>query len=231
MNGDETILDIGCGDGKNTADVSAFVPEGSVIGVDPSSDMIKWASAQYDPREYPNLKFGIGSLIEPKVQGSFDIVMTLCVMQHCFEHKKAMEKMHSILKPGGKLLILVPANKESNWSAAVKSVCQGPKWSSYWKDYEPRIFLNCDQSKKLLSETNYEILSVENLLTVDPFIDKEDLVAWMMGTYPPLIPKELERSFFSEVIDAYISLSPEAMNEDGTIYVSYSATRVVAKSI
>jgi ubiquinone/menaquinone biosynthesis C-methylase UbiE len=47
LNGNEHILDIRCGDGKITADISKFVPEGKVHGIDISGDMILWAQKQY----------------------------------------------------------------------------------------------------------------------------------------------------------------------------------------
>jgi ubiquinone/menaquinone biosynthesis C-methylase UbiE len=34
VSSDANILDIGCGDGKITADISKFVPEGKVVGID-----------------------------------------------------------------------------------------------------------------------------------------------------------------------------------------------------
>ena len=37
---DKHILDIGCGDGKITAHLAAVVPQGRVMGVDLSSEMI-----------------------------------------------------------------------------------------------------------------------------------------------------------------------------------------------
>ena len=40
LKGDEKILDVGCGDGKITADLSRFVPEGIVTGIDPSKGML-----------------------------------------------------------------------------------------------------------------------------------------------------------------------------------------------
>ncbi|PJD96722.1 MAG: hypothetical protein CK425_05105 [Parachlamydia sp.] len=43
LKGNEHILDVGCGDGKITADLSKFVPSGSVIGIDPSLAMLAWA--------------------------------------------------------------------------------------------------------------------------------------------------------------------------------------------
>ena len=48
--GNEHILDVGCGDGKITAEIAARVPRGSVVGVDPSSDMIAFAT-KTSPRQ------------------------------------------------------------------------------------------------------------------------------------------------------------------------------------
>ena len=47
LKGDETLLDIGCGDGKVTAEIAACLPMGSVLGVDSSAEMIALAQSQY----------------------------------------------------------------------------------------------------------------------------------------------------------------------------------------
>ena len=43
LKGDETILDLGCGDGILTEQLSSFVPNGKVIGIDASTGMIETA--------------------------------------------------------------------------------------------------------------------------------------------------------------------------------------------
>jgi trans-aconitate 2-methyltransferase len=50
--GDETVLDIGCGNGTITAQIAYRVPQGSVLGVDPSHNMIAFASEAFG--QYPN---------------------------------------------------------------------------------------------------------------------------------------------------------------------------------
>ena len=40
LQGNERILDVGCGNGKTTAEIAARVPQGSVTGVDASAEMI-----------------------------------------------------------------------------------------------------------------------------------------------------------------------------------------------
>src|SRR5882757_1470762 len=44
LRSDETVLDIGCGDGRTTAVIAQRVPNGTVLGVDLSADMVQHAS-------------------------------------------------------------------------------------------------------------------------------------------------------------------------------------------
>jgi len=39
LQGDESVLDVGCGDGKITADFATTLPRGRVVGIDSSPDM------------------------------------------------------------------------------------------------------------------------------------------------------------------------------------------------
>jgi trans-aconitate methyltransferase len=47
LRGDEHVLDVGCGDGKVTAEIAQTVPRGSVIGVDASPQMIEFAQKTF----------------------------------------------------------------------------------------------------------------------------------------------------------------------------------------
>ena len=53
------VLDVGCGDGRITALIAGRVPSGSVVGVDPSRDMIAHASKHFDPTTHTNLCFEV----------------------------------------------------------------------------------------------------------------------------------------------------------------------------
>ena len=51
------ILDVGCGDGKITADFAQSLPKSRVVGVDASPEMIAYAQNKYPFSKYPNLTF------------------------------------------------------------------------------------------------------------------------------------------------------------------------------
>jgi len=57
LEGSERVLDVGCGDGKITAEIATRVPRGSVVGVDASEAMISFASGQFASAARPNLRF------------------------------------------------------------------------------------------------------------------------------------------------------------------------------
>ena len=49
LKGSERVLDVGCGNGKVTAEIASRVPDGTVLGVDSSAEMIASARHQFGP--------------------------------------------------------------------------------------------------------------------------------------------------------------------------------------
>jgi len=47
LRGDETLFDIGCGDGKTTAEIASNLPHGKVVGIDSSPPMINLAQCSF----------------------------------------------------------------------------------------------------------------------------------------------------------------------------------------
>ena len=60
LRGDEHILDVGCGDGKVTAELARAVPRGQVVGMDASAEMISFARKTFSSGKISNLKFHTG---------------------------------------------------------------------------------------------------------------------------------------------------------------------------
>lgn len=53
---------------------------------------------------------------------------------------------------------------------------------------------------------------------MDPFIDQNEVLDWLEGTFAPVVPKNLAREFYHEWIEEYIRLDPQSIDENGTIY-------------
>jgi len=59
LQGDERVLDVGCGDGKVSAEIARAVPRGTVVGVDASPQMIEFARKTFPPLANSNLTFRV----------------------------------------------------------------------------------------------------------------------------------------------------------------------------
>lgn len=228
LNGDEHILDIGCGDGKITADISTFIPQGAILGIDPSKPMLDWARKQYCSLEYPNLAFQEGGFLEPNISESFDIIVSNCALQHCSNQSQAFENLAKLLKPGGKLWIMIPAVDNVAWKQARKVVQTSPKWACYWENIVPRKFFTIEECVELLNATNLQPQRVEKIQTLDPFVDREEFLSFLLGTFTPAVPSNMAKEFYNEIINEYLRLLPEAMNFDGVIEARFGRIEIEA---
>jgi hypothetical protein len=76
LRGDESLLDVGCGDGKITADFAKTIANGRVIGVDSSPEMVNYASQTYPTSQYPNLQFLCMDARSLVLAETFDVVFS-----------------------------------------------------------------------------------------------------------------------------------------------------------
>ena len=104
LNGNETLLDIGSGDGKVTAGIAKQLPRGRVVGVDSSPEMVRQASASFGPPEYPNLSFQIMDARHLDFSEQFDIVFSNATLHWVIDHRPIVEGARRALRNGGRLL-------------------------------------------------------------------------------------------------------------------------------
>ncbi len=228
LRGDEHILDIGCGEGKITADISMFVPRGFILGIDPSISMLDWARKQYCTLEYPNLSFQEGGFLETNILGSFDIIISNCALQHCLNQYQAFGNLAKLLKPQGKLWLMIPAIDNGAWKQARKNIQSSSKWACYWQEILPRKFLTIEEYTELLKGVSLYPQRIEKIQTSDPFVDREEFLDFLLGTLTPAVPADLDREFYNEIIDEYLRLLPDAMNNEGVIEARYGRIEIEA---
>ena len=97
------ILDYGCGTGGNTASYARY---GSVIGVEPDPHAIQLAE-QRGGAFYCRAN----GLRLPFRNGAFDVVIASDVLEHIEDDSAALGEMARVLKPGGSMIISVPAHQ------------------------------------------------------------------------------------------------------------------------
>lgn len=103
----ERVLDVGTGTGVVANHAASIVgPEGRVVGVDLSEEMLCAARSEAG-------KLGLGNVEFRKMDaehldvpdGSFDHVYSLCAILHFPDASRALAEMNRILRPGGRLVV------------------------------------------------------------------------------------------------------------------------------
>src|SRR4030095_15665404 len=107
LNGSERILDVGCGEGKITAEIASRVPRGLVVGVDPSHDMIGFAQKHFTlaistGASLGNLRFEVADARRLSFKDEFDLAVSFNALHWIPEQDAALRAIRSALIPGGK---------------------------------------------------------------------------------------------------------------------------------
>jgi arsenite methyltransferase len=103
----ETVLDLGSGAGNDAFIARHEVgPEGRVLGVDMTQEMIAKARANAAKLGYRNVEFREGQIERlPVDSGSIDVVISNCVLNLVPDKGRAFAEMFRVLRPGGRFCI------------------------------------------------------------------------------------------------------------------------------
>ena len=101
----ESVLDIGCGDGRITAEIAGMVPAGYVIGVDLSREMVEHASEHYPADKFPNLKFQQADAAALPFVSEFDVVYSSAALHWTRDHQSVLRGIARSLKAPGRCVL------------------------------------------------------------------------------------------------------------------------------
>ncbi|HJW76701.1 MAG TPA: methyltransferase domain-containing protein [Thermoleophilia bacterium] len=105
LGGAERILDIGCGDGRITAELAAMVPHGRVVGIDSSPEMIAHASARHGGPAHAGLSFAIGDATSLSYSSHFDVVVSFNCLHWVGDQRAVLAGITRALAPGGRTFL------------------------------------------------------------------------------------------------------------------------------
>jgi SAM-dependent methyltransferase len=104
---DLSILNAGCGSGELSLQLAAAGHR--VLGIDPSLDYIALARRNAAASETWNCSFRVAAIEDFRTEEVFDCVVATDVLEHIADDAAAFAQLVWLVKPGGTLLITVPA--------------------------------------------------------------------------------------------------------------------------
>jgi trans-aconitate 2-methyltransferase len=104
LSGNEALLDIGCGNGKITAQLALSLSGGCVVGIDNSEGMVDLARRNFPQTAYPNLHFQRMNAQSLDFQEQFDRVFSNAALHWVIDQRPVLKGVYRSLKTGGSLL-------------------------------------------------------------------------------------------------------------------------------
>ncbi len=232
LNGTEDVLDLGCGDGKVTAEIARLVHNGSIIGVDSSSAMIALASEQYPSSQYPNLSFQVMDARQLAFDGCFDVVFSNAALHWVKDHEPVVRGLFKSLKPGGKILLQMGGKGNArNILYALTEVQSHPEWRQYFDGFEfPYGFLGTDEYEQMLRASGFDISRLELIEKDMVHPGLSGLEGWIRTTWLPYterVPGGERARFIESISTKYLESVPE--DSYGNVHVEMIRLEIEAK--
>ena len=231
LRGDEAVLDVGCGDGKVTAEIAASVPAGRVVGIDLSGEMISLAQTRFPAGDYRNLRFQKEDASRLPFESDFDVVFSNATLHWLRDHRPALQSIARSLKPEGKILLQMGGKgNAAGIVAAIEELLRQPEWSPYFTGFDFPFGFYAPQAYKGwllaagLHPTRLELIPKDMLHP-----GKAGLAGWLRTTWLPYtqrLPEEKRSIFIAALVEAYTAVHPA--DDQGSVHVSMVRLEVEA---
>lgn len=194
--GEERVLDIGCGDGKITAEIARRVPKGSVVGIDASLSMID--QALRDHKSISNLSFCHIDALDICFDQEFDLVVSFCALHWIKDQSKLTRNIYNALKPGGNLLVLMLGDS----FPYVAEFLRQDRWQKKLTNKEKRYLeLTASEYFDILSAGGFTNINTVNKVNIR-VLSLDDFTGWFNGVIPSItgLSGDDAREFARELI-------------------------------
>jgi len=135
----DEVLDVGCGGGWLVREIASRVPQGHVLGMDVSDEMI--ARARRSSAQWRNAEFVVGGVDAiPRDADSFDKVISVESSYYWPDPAAGIREIFRVVRPGGSAWILINYYRDNlychQWSksfAIPTHLLSGDEWAELFR--------------------------------------------------------------------------------------------------
>jgi len=229
--GSEAVLDVGCGDGKITAEFARVLSCGFVLGVDSSAEFIAYASRHYPRSTFPRLHFEQMDARTLDIDRKFDLVFSNAALHWVDDHRAFLCGASRHLHLHGRLVLSCGgAGNAAGIIAVLRGLVTSPAWSDYFTDFTfPYHFYSPNDYAVWLPAAKMVAVRCE-LVEKDMVHDSpEGLAGWIRTTWMPYtqrLPEGLREGFITDFLSEYLRGHPT--DSSGRTHVQMTRLEVEA---
>jgi len=199
LQGDEAVLDAGCGSGRITEALIERVPQGHVIAVDSSDSMVAAARERLGP----DADIRRADLLALRLEETVDAVLSTATFHWIADHDRLFGALHAALRPGGRLV--AQCGGEGNIDVlrghANEILASAPYAEHFGNWSPPWHYANPEQTAERLGKAGFS--EVDCWLTpapAQPEHPREFLSTIVLGPHVQHLPAQLREEFMDDVL-------------------------------
>ena len=228
LRGVERILDLGCGDGRLTAKLAELVPNGAVVGIDSSQNMIQAASTLAHER----LSFRRLDINELDYESEFDLIFSNATLHWIKDHLQMLRNVYRALRIDGFCRLNFASDGNcSHFNDTVISLMKQPEYEPFFRDFIwPWFMPTIGQYESLFPKTQFVEHRVWGENADRHFPDAKSMTAWI--EQPSLVPflrqfDGPEKQLFRDAaVERMLKLTRQL---DGTQFETFRRINVLAR--
>lgn len=156
LRGDEVVLDAGCGTGRLTAELLDALPNGRVVGIDVSQNMLHSARehlSQFGAR----VSLVACDFLQLPFERAFDGIVSTAAFHWVLDHDKLFANLHHALLPGGWLEAQCGGGPNvARIRARAKALAAMPQFALYLAGFrEPWLFQDAAGAASTLERAGF----------------------------------------------------------------------------
>jgi trans-aconitate 2-methyltransferase len=198
--GNEFVMDAGCGSGRVTAKLLERLPEGRVLCVDASEQMIEKAREALGDRA----DYLVADLSELEVPEPVDVIFSTATFHWVLDHDRLFSRLHAALEPGCRLV--AQCGGEGNVAKHARTIVEvatRPEFIDHFQGLEMMWnFAPPDATEERLRKAGFEDVScwLEDK-PVRPENPYDFTTTVTMGPHLSRLPEKLRRPFAEAVLE------------------------------
>jgi trans-aconitate 2-methyltransferase len=231
---DDVVLDIGCGDGRNTLAIAKSVPAGRVVGVDLSANMVAHAAAEHCHPPVGNLRFTQADAAALPFTSEFSAVFSNATLHWVPDQRAAVHSIARALRPHGRVVAQFGGQGNvADVIAAFEHVTGGARWRPLVVPGEsPYRFHSASSYESWLREAGLDVQECRLIPKDMVHEDTAAFVGWLRTAWHPYtagVPLELRDTFLEETARHFLSSHPP--DAQGRVHAASVRLQVRARKV
>jgi len=202
LDGDECVLDVGCGTGRLTEQLLTRLPRGRVVGIDQSSNMVRVAHDHLQGHGR-RAQMVVADAAALPMREQADAVFSTATLHWVLDHPRLFRSLFDALKPGGRLVAQCGgAGNLVRIHHRTDALMADSRFAGHFTNWsEPWEFADAETTARRLTDAGFE-----------------DVLTWLEQS-PVLFPDaDAFRTFVTNVIcGPYLAHLPDPTLQDAFI--------------